>query len=323
VIIGARGIGAKVLKRIQERPEYGLNAVGFLDGDPSLASSKEFGGEVLGDVDDLFVVIREHEIEHVILAFPAMPDHKLVALGKQCLQLGLQVSIIPRGFEFTNNRVELDRLGKLPLVAFYFVDPKGWQFGIKHVLDRLVTAFALLILALPMAIIAGLIMLDRSSSSVIFRQKRVGRDGQVFDLFKFRTMYDDISQSDFQPQQGYAPGGIEGEDRRTKMGCWLRRWSLDELPQLINVLRGEMSLIGPRPERPEFVSQFDHDIEHYSQRHRVKSGITGWAQVNCARRNGLLTERIEWDNYYIENWSLWLDFKILLMTMVAVGRGAE
>jgi lipopolysaccharide/colanic/teichoic acid biosynthesis glycosyltransferase len=124
----------------------------------------------------------------------------------------------------------------------------------------------------------------------------------------------------FSPARGSAPGGVEGEDRRTGMGRFIRRTALDELPQLFNVVRGEMSLVGPRPERPEFVSLFDDDIDRYGDRHRVKSGITGWAQVNGFRGQTSLADRVEWDNFYIENWSLWLDVKILLLTVVAVVR---
>jgi lipopolysaccharide/colanic/teichoic acid biosynthesis glycosyltransferase len=159
---------------------------------------------------------------------------------------------------------------------------------------------------------------------VFFRQRRVGRDGRVFDLRKFRSMAaprgDDPG---FRPSLGSAPGGVEGDDRRTRLGRLLRRTSLDELPQLINVVRGEMSLVGPRPERPEFVELFQSDIRRYGDRHRVKSGITGWAQVHGLRGQTSLADRVEWDNYYIEHWSLGLDLRILVLTVLAVLRPAE
>ena len=157
---------------------------------------------------------------------------------------------------------------------------------------------------------------------MLFRQRRVGRDGQVFDMLKFRSMrVRRTGGHGFRPEQGSAPGGVEGEDRRTPFGRFIRRTALDELPQLFNVLRGEMSLVGPRPERPEFVSLFDDDIDRYGDRHRVRSGITGWAQVDGFRGQTSLADRVEWDNFYIENWSLWLDVKILLMTIPAALRG--
>jgi lipopolysaccharide/colanic/teichoic acid biosynthesis glycosyltransferase len=172
-----------------------------------------------------------------------------------------------------------------------------------------------------------------SPGPVLFRQRRVGRDGTVFDLYKFRSMRLDPSQTqpsdedltalDFLLNGDMAPGGVEGDDRRTPIGRLLRRFSFDELPQLFNVLRGEMSLVGPRPERPEFVELFRQDIARYGDRHRVKSGITGWAQVHGLRGQTSLAERVEWDNYYIAYWSLGLDLKILALTLVAMFRDAE
>ena len=166
---------------------------------------------------------------------------------------------------------------------------------------------------------------DRSSPGpIFFRQTRIGRDDAQFDMLKFRTMsVSDPWDAGFEVQPDRAPGGVEGVDRRTPIGALLRRTSLDELPQLLNVLQGHMSLVGPRPERPQFVRQFGENIERYSDRHRVKSGITGWAQVHGLRGQTSLSDRVEWDNYYIENWSLWLDVKILLMTIVAVAAPAE
>ncbi len=173
-----------------------------------------------------------------------------------------------------------------------------------------------------------------SGGPAFFRQRRVGRDGKVFTFYKFRSMRllangeaddlgEDSSALDFLLAGDVAPGGVEGKDRRTPVGRFLRRTSLDELPQLINVLRGDMSLVGPRPERPEFVELFRQDILRYGDRHRVKSGITGWAQVHGLRGQTSLAERVEWDNYYIAHWSLPLDLKILAMTLVSLFRNAE
>jgi lipopolysaccharide/colanic/teichoic acid biosynthesis glycosyltransferase len=172
-----------------------------------------------------------------------------------------------------------------------------------------------------------------SPGPVLFSQRRVGRDGKVFDLYKFRSMSlqpeqteldgDDSTALEFLLGGDTAPGGVEGDDRRTPIGRFLRRSSLDELPQLLNVLRGEMSIIGPRPERPEFVELFRQDITRYGDRHRVKSGITGWAQVHGLRGQTSLAERVEWDNYYIANWSLGLDVKILALTITTLFHYAE
>jgi len=181
---------------------------------------------------------------------------------------------------------------------------------------------AVTVLAPLLLCIAAAVKLT-SRGPVLFRQCRVGRDNQEFDLLKFRSMGPPPDDGGFAPVAGSAPGGVEGLDRRTVVGRFLRRTSLDELPQLLNVARGEMSLVGPRPERPEFVEAFVRDITRYGERHRVKSGITGWAQVHGLRGQTSLSDRIEWDNYYIEHWSWKLDLKILALTVVAVLRPAE
>jgi lipopolysaccharide/colanic/teichoic acid biosynthesis glycosyltransferase len=158
---------------------------------------------------------------------------------------------------------------------------------------------------------------------IFFRQIRIGRDGRSFGMLKFRSMRqppatDTASAVQVERPEGLGPGGVEGADRRTLLGSILRKTSLDELPQLVNVLKGEMSIVGPRPERPEFVSEFEQTVYRYGDRHRVKSGITGWAQVHGLRGRTSLSDRAEWDNYYIENFSLWLDLKIALMTVGTV-----
>jgi lipopolysaccharide/colanic/teichoic acid biosynthesis glycosyltransferase len=156
---------------------------------------------------------------------------------------------------------------------------------------------------------------------IFFRQVRVGRDGVPFEILKFRSMKlptrEELEAQARAIAEGL-PGGVEGVDRRTKVGVFIRRTSLDELPQLLNVLRGEMSIVGPRPERPEFVSRFESSVYRYTDRHRVKAGITGWAQVHGLRGKTSIDDRAEWDNWYVENFSLWLDVKILLMTAAAI-----
>ena len=176
-------------------------------------------------------------------------------------------------------------------------------------------------LTAPIFAVAAVGTLVSVGGPVFFRQPRVGRDGRRFEMLKFRSMRT-VSEPVILPDlpADTAPGGIEGDDRRTRFGAFLRRTSLDELPQLLNVVRGEMSLIGPRPERPDFVRLFERNVPRYGDRHRVKSGITGWAQVHGLRGKTSLSDRVEWDNFYIENWSLWLDVKILLMTVLAVRR---
>ena len=321
LIVGAGHVGVQVARRLAARPEYGLVPVGFLDADPAPHVKRSgLGVPVLGAPAELAAVARDIEAEHVILAFSSAPDDALVRVVHECETLGLEVSLVPRMFESITDRVALDRLGALPLFGLRSVDPLGWQFACKYAADR-VLALVLLIATLPLLVGIALAVKLTSRGRVLFRQRRVGRDGKVFDLLKFRSMCVELEPDpSFEPAPGAAPGGVEGTDRRTSIGRVLRRTSLDELPQLINVLQGDMSLVGPRPERPEFVELFCSDVNRYGDRHRVKSGITGWAQVHDLRGQTSLSDRVEWDNFYIENWSLWLDCKIILMTMAAMFR---
>ncbi|HEX8715293.1 MAG TPA: exopolysaccharide biosynthesis polyprenyl glycosylphosphotransferase [Solirubrobacteraceae bacterium] len=333
LIMGAGVVGAQVARRLESHPEYGLAPIGFLDEDPR--SIAEVGGRdlpVLGTVEDLDETVARTGVRNLIVAFSSVADERVSRLIQRCQELGIEVSVVPRMFDTINNRVGYDTVGGLPLMSFTMVDPRGFQFAIKHALDR-VFALVFLVLLSPIIILSAIAVRLSSSGPVLFRQRRVGRDGKAFDLYKFRSMRmqkgevhpgdEDAGPLEHLLGGDTAPGGVEGDDRRTAVGRFLRRTSFDELPQLLNVLKGEMSLIGPRPERPEFVELFNQDIVRYEDRHRVKSGITGWAQVHGLRGQTSLAERVEWDNYYIANWSLGLDLKILVLTFVALLRSAE
>jgi exopolysaccharide biosynthesis polyprenyl glycosylphosphotransferase len=320
LVIGAGAVGEHLVKRLASDPRYGLRPIGFLDSDPPPSSdlSSTPVAPLLGGTKDLADTITATEARHVILAFASEPDHRLLDTVKQCHELGIEVSLVPRLFEAVNERATLDHVGGLPVVSLKPTNPRGWQFAVKHTFDRVFAFVALVALAPVLLAIAAAVKMD-SPGPMLFRQRRVGRDGRTFDLLKFRTMRQPSAGSTrFKPIYGSAPGGIEGEDRRTNLGRFLRSASLDELPQLLNVLRGEMSLIGPRPERPEFVELFAAEIDHYQDRHRVKSGITGWAQVNGLRGQTSIADRVEWDNYYIRNWSLRLDLRIVALTLAEV-----
>ncbi len=333
LIMGAGMVGAQVARRLESHPEYGLVPVGFLDEDPR--SVAEVGGRdvpVLGTIEDLDEAVLDTGVGHLIVAFSSVADARVSRLIQRCQQLGVEVSVVPRMFDTINNRVGYDTVGGLPLMSFTTVNPKGLQFALKHAADRAL-ALVLLLLLSPLIFAAALAVRLSSPGPALFKQRRVGRDGKAFDLYKFRSMREDAASPqlsgddetalEFLLGGDTAPGGVEGDDRRTLVGRLLRRSSVDELPQLINVLRGEMSLIGPRPERPEFVELFRQDIIRYGDRHRVKSGITGWAQVHGLRGQTSLAERVEWDNYYIAHWSLGLDVKIFALTLIALFRNAE
>jgi exopolysaccharide biosynthesis polyprenyl glycosylphosphotransferase len=324
LIVGAGLVGTHVARRIEESPEYGLKPVGFLDADPTpTVDVRDRRAPVLGSPADLEDVVRTTGAKHVIIAFTYSSDRDLLPLIRCCDELGVEVSLVPRLFDAINDRIALEHIGGLPLIGLRSVDPKGWQFTIKHCFDRAFAGLALLALT-PLLILVSITVKLSSPGPVLYRQRRVGRDGQVFDMLKFRSMREvDAGGEDFELAEGSAPGGVEGTDRRTRVGKLLRRTAMDELPQFINVVRGEMSTIGPRPERAEFVELFGGNVNRYADRHRVKSGLSGWAQVHGYRGQTSLADRVEWDNYYIENWSLWLDLKIFVLTMVAVLRGGE
>jgi exopolysaccharide biosynthesis polyprenyl glycosylphosphotransferase len=323
LIVGAGEVGAEMERRLREEPELGLRMIGYLDADPPPAEKVPGRiAPVLGPPAHLVRIAQETGAEHVILSFSSAPDHGLVPLVGECEANGIEVSLVPRMFESLTKRLQIESIGTLPLVGLRSVGPKSWQFAVKHVLDRVFAALALLILA-PLLLAAAVAIKVESPGPILFRQRRIGRDGRAFDMFKFRSMAPLDEELDTTPvtlPPGVAPGGVEGEDRRTAVGRFLRRNSLDELPQLLNVLKGDMSLVGPRPERPEFVEVFGETIRRYDDRHRVKSGITGWAQVNGLRGRTSLADRVSWDNYYIQNWSLGLDAKILLLTLGAIFR---
>jgi exopolysaccharide biosynthesis polyprenyl glycosylphosphotransferase len=333
LILGAGVVGAQVARRLESHPEYGLTPVGFLDEDPR--SVAEVGGRdvpVMGTPEDVDATVARTGVKNLIVAFSSVADARVSRLIQHCQERGIEVSVVPRMFDTINNRVAYDTVGGLPLLSFTAVDPKGAQFAFKHAFDR-IFALLLLILLSPLLLFVAIAVRLSSPGPALFSQLRVGRDGKVFNFYKFRSMRlppkgdgvhgQESTALDFLLGGDIAPGGVEGADRRTPIGRFLRRTSIDELPQLFNVLRGDMSVIGPRPERPEFVELFRNDILRYGDRHRVKSGITGWAQVHGLRGQTSLLERVEWDNYYIAHWSLGLDLKILVLTVRALFRNAE
>jgi exopolysaccharide biosynthesis polyprenyl glycosylphosphotransferase len=319
LIVGAGRIGCLTARRLLEHPEVGLQPVAFLDKEPLEEERISVGLPVAGASWDLDAAIAEYGIEHIVITFSTAPSDVLLRVMRRCEELGCTVSVVPRLFESVPERLTIEHLGGVPLITAHHANPRGAHYAIKYVLDR-VAAVLLLLLVLPALAGAAVAVWLSLGRPILFRQRRVGRDGRPFDMLKFRTMHETIEQP-AHPEElpvGLAPGGVEGEDRRTRVGRVLRRTSLDELPQLFNVLKGEMSIVGPRPERPEYVSRFEESVDGYRDRHRVKAGITGWAQVHGLRGKTSIADRAEWDNYYIQNFSLWLDLKILLKTAATV-----
>jgi exopolysaccharide biosynthesis polyprenyl glycosylphosphotransferase len=322
LIVGAGNVGRLMAKRLLEDPGVGLRPIGFLDTRPFEEHGNGHDLPVLGASWNLDDVVHQHRIQHVIFTFSSEHHEVLLAMVKRCQDLGISISLVPRFFEKMTTKIAIDHVGGLPLISVPLFDPKGWQFRLKYFSDQ-VLAGLLLVLLSPFLVACAIAVRLSLGTPIFYRQLRVGLDGERFEMVKFRTMQDTDDEGGLpRLLPGTAPGGVEGIDRRTPIGKFMRRTSLDELPQLVNVFRGEMSLVGPRPERPEFAELFEHDVLRYGERLRVKSGITGWAQVNGLRGQTSLDDRVEWDNYYIENWSLWLDLKILLLTVRAMVRFA-
>lgn len=317
LIVGNGMVAGQLMDRLKSHPEYGLHPVGILDEEPWFDTTEGTRSDVpyLGTPQDIEEAIRNTGAECIVIAFSRTRDELLTLAIRAGHRHGLQVWVVPRMFDTMSERLQVDHVGGLPLIKLPHTAQKNWQFVVKYALDRLAAAVVLLLISPIMLLIAVLVKLS-SPGPIFYIQPRVGRNGRVFNCLKFRTMREQSdSDPEFNIKKGSAPGGVEGVDRRTKIGRILRASSLDELPQFINVLKGEMSLVGPRPERPEFVELFDSQIRRYGERHRVKAGITGWAQVHNLRGQTPIAERADWDNYYIENWSLGLDLKILLLTI--------
>ncbi|HWV85488.1 MAG TPA: sugar transferase [Capillimicrobium sp.] len=327
LIVGTGSIGTRLARRLAEDPRYGLRPIGFVDApcDPDGHQSEPSPLPVLGTIGDLPAIAEMAGAQQAIIAFsPAAHDDCLWPAIRQCERVGVRVSIVPRMFDALNGRIVYEHVGGLPLLGLRPSARRGAALAVKRAIDIVGSLTALILLWPLLAALALAVRLD-SPGPILFRQRRVGLDGQEFDVLKFRTMRvgPPPTANGFRPEPGCAPGGVEGDDRRTSLGRLLRRTSLDELPQLLNILRGEMSLVGPRPERPEFVAEFEREIPRYGDRLRVRCGLTGWAQVHGLRGQTSLEDRVEWDNFYIEHWSLWLDVKILVMTVAALFRPAE
>jgi len=311
LIVGAGEVGHRIAHHLESDPGGGLRPIGFLDDTPAFRN----GLPILGGPGELERVVADHGVKHVVLAFSKTPDDELLPLVRRCSELGIPISLVPRLFEAMSDRLCIERLGGLPLLQVADPDPLCWQLRVKYALDRALASVLLIALAPLFGALAALVKLS-STGPVFFRQRRVGRDSREFVMLKFRSMRDSES-AEAVPVLGVdeAPGGVESDDRRTAVGQFLRRSGLDELPQLVNVVRGEMSLVGPRPERPGFAYRFSKEVRRYDDRHRVKAGITGLAQVNGLRGRTSISDRVESDNYYVQSWSLGLDAKILLRTL--------
>ena len=308
LVVGAGRLGRAVVEKLHEHPEAGLRAIGFLDDAPEKRGTEFLGVPVLGTTSEAAGIVDERGADTVFLALPLEAHRTMLAVLQEVGRTIADVRVVPDLLQYITFRAGVEDMDGLPVVHLTQVPLTGWMSLVKRTLDIAISGAALALLSPLLATIALAIRLSEGGP-VLYRQRRMGLDGRPFDILKFRSMV-------VGAEEESGPTWASPDDaRRTRVGGFLRRWSLDELPQLVNVLRGEMSLVGPRPERPEFVREFKEKFPQYMLRHRVRAGITGWAQVHGWRGNTSLSKRIEYDLYYIENWSLALDIKILWMTL--------
>jgi exopolysaccharide biosynthesis polyprenyl glycosylphosphotransferase len=315
LIVGTGEVGRIILQKIRQSAGLGYNVIGFVEDHEPPANV--MGVAVLGQTVDLPRLIEAHGIQEVIIAMPDASHKDLLAIIARCEREQVVIRVFPDVFQIMASEVTIGDLGGLPLLTLRDTALRGWRLALKRTTDIIGSAIALVLLSPIMMLVAVIIKLD-SSGPVFYAQERMGLDANPFEMLKFRSM-----RADAETETG--PVWATPDDpRRTRFGAFLRRFSIDELPQFINVLIGDMSLVGPRPERPMFVDHFKKSIPRYMDRHKEKAGITGWAQVNGLRGDTSIIERTKYDLWYCENWSLLLDFKILLRTALKVfsDRGA-
>jgi len=307
LVVGGGELAAGVVERLKARPDTGIQILGLV-GDDKRATA---GVQSLGGLSDLRAVLDAHEVDHVILALAHEEYGRLVGLIEAIGDEPVTIHVVPDLGRFTSLRGGVEEFEGLPFIHLRESPLYGWSRVAKRVFD---VAFSLAALALLSPILVALAAAVKLTSRgpVLYGQERMGLDGQRFRMMKLRTMRVN-AERETGPVWAAA-----GDARRTPIGAFLRRFSLDELPQFLNVLRGEMSVVGPRPERPVFVERFRRTVPGYMLRHKVKSGVTGWAQVHGLRGNTSLEKRIEYDIEYIERWSFWLDLKIIGLTLVRV-----
>ncbi len=310
LVIGAGEMGRAVAQKILVYKDLGFRLRGFLDDELPIGEKIEIdgGADVLGRISDLESILDKEEINEVFIALDLNNYAKILETIKVAHRHVVNIRLIPDLFQLLTLKANIQDLDGFPVISIDDVALRGGKSLLKRAIDIFISALGLIVLS-PLFLVIAVVVKLTSPGTVFFRQERMGLDGRRFHMIKFRTMIRSAEETS-------GPVMSRPDDpRMTKAGRFLRKFSLDELPQLVNVLKGEMSLIGPRPERPEFVREFAGKVPKYMLRHKVKCGITGWAQVHGLRQDTPISKRIEYDFYYIQNWSLGLDLKIVWMTL--------
>ena len=307
LIAGTGDLAQSVAEKISLHSEYGFNIIGFLTAHPEEINSELGRVRVIGTFSEISAVIHKYGIDQLFIALPLNAHGKMEAILDSLSEETVDIKVVPDLLQFMNLQSGVEDLDGLPIVNLSESPLHGWNIVVKRLSDIIFSSI-FIIVSSPFLILIAIIIKFESAGSIIYRQKRVGLDGNIFEMFKFRSM-----QVGAEDETGPI-WASKGDTRRTRLGSFLRKTSIDELPQLFNVLMGDMSLVGPRPERQVFVEKFKKSIPKYMLRLKMKAGLTGWAQINGWRGNTSLDKRIEYDLYYIKNWSLFLDFKIILVT---------
>jgi Undecaprenyl-phosphate glucose phosphotransferase len=308
LIVGAGALGREITTKILAHRELGFEVAGFLDDDPGKLGTMVCGVPVLGTLRQAEEILQSYNIDQVYLALPLDAHKKMLQMLDMMARECVEIRLVPDILQYATLKAVMEDVDGTPVINLSQVPLQGWNSMVKRMMDIAIALLVMIALVPIIPMIALLIWLE-DRGPIFYRQERMGLDGKPFMILKFRTM-----RVDAEATSGPV-WAIKDDPRRTRIGAFLREWSLDELPQIWNVLMGDMSIVGPRPERPTFVREFKHKIPRYMLRHRVKSGITGWAQVHGWRGNTSIKKRIQYDLYYIQNWSLSLDFKILWMTI--------
>jgi exopolysaccharide biosynthesis polyprenyl glycosylphosphotransferase len=310
IFLGEEKSGLELYDKLSKQPAWGIKPVGFL-------SDSQLPYPALGTMDRFDEIIRKYGVDIVIFNLPPEKRNLVEKIVISNENLNLEYMISPDIMGIFTSRSTSGQIEGIPVLRWGRTPIEGYARIVKRLFDLVFSGLGIILLSPPILFLAILIKLD-SKGPALFRQQRIGLNGRKFTMLKFRSMSVDSEDS-----RG-AGWTVENDPRRTSVGRFIRRYSLDELPQLFNVLAGHMSLVGPRPEQPDYVRHFKDDIPQYFQRHKVKSGITGWAQVNGLRGDTSIKERTRYDLYYVENWSLVFDIKIILLTIRSIfhSRGA-
>jgi exopolysaccharide biosynthesis polyprenyl glycosylphosphotransferase len=311
LVVGWGAAADLLVQRLRMFPEYGYQLVGIL-ADRREPGPEAGGPPVLGEVGEIVHVLHETPVDAVFFALPEFsPDH-LLQLIECCRHRGVEVRILPSMLELMTTRVTGDQIDGIPLLQLrHGLDIEGPKTTVKRTFDVVMASLGLVVIS-PLLVLVALLVKLTSPGPVLIHQERVGRHGRVFRAHKFRSM-----RVDAEARTGPVWAGA-ADPRRTVVGRVLRRLSLDEFPQLWNIVRGDMSLVGPRPERPNFVAEFSRRMPRYCDRHLVRPGLTGWGQAKDLRGQTPVEERLIYDLYYIDHWSLSFDIKIILLTLARV-----